>query len=53
MAGLVQRDSRENRNLVLRSVISRLAVRVFFAEVGIIHLDLPPQHVYLLPSRQR
>ena len=52
MAGLVQRDSRNDRNLVLRSATSP-AARAFFAEVGIIHLDLSPQHVGLLPLGHR
>ena len=50
MAGLVQGNRRNDRNLVLRSP-ARLATRAFSAEVGIIHLDLSLQQVDLLPIR--
>jgi len=52
MDGLVQRDSFNDRNLVLRSATST-AARAFSADVGIIHLDLSPQHVGLLPRGHR
>ena len=48
MASLVQGDGCDDRNLVLGSP-TRLAARAFSAEVGIIHLDLSPQQVSLLP----
>lgn len=48
MASLVQGDGRDDGDLVLRSPTC-LAAREFSAEVGIIHLNLSPQQVGLLP----
>ena len=47
MTRRVQRDRSHDRNLVLRSS-TRLAARSFSAEVGIIDLDLSPQHIDLI-----
>jgi hypothetical protein len=52
MAGLVQRDGRDDRNLVLGSATS-LVAWAFSAEVGVIDLDLSPQHVSLFPLGHR
>jgi hypothetical protein len=48
MASLVQGDGHDDGDLVLRSPTC-LAAREFSTEVGIIHLDLSPQQVGLLP----
>ena len=52
MSRLVQRDGRDDRNLVLRS-LACLATWEFSAEVGVIDLDLSPQQVGLLPISHR
>ena len=48
MPRLVQGNGRDDGDLVLRSPTC-LAAREFSAEVGIIHLNLSPQQVCLLP----
>lgn len=52
MAGLVQGDRGDDRDLVLRSSTS-LPARAFSAEIRIIQLDLSPQNVGLLPLTHR